>query len=282
MATYSLLNDIIFKIVFGSEANRPLLRALLNALLELSGPDRIVDVTIINPGIDKEYLVEKGAVLDVRAKDDRGRQYNVEVQLTPQPEYVARALLYLARLYVGQLEKGDPYSKLRRTIGISLTDFVLFPDEPDLHSRYRFHDATHGLELSDILEIHFIELPKFLGDEPKCLGTPFEIWLHVLKYGPFYEDDSVSVPAELQQEEGIEMALDAMRRASASQEVREMIEFRRKAEHDEASRLEHARNEGLEEGARRTLIATARRMREDGFDDETIHRVTGLSPDAYG
>jgi len=211
---------------------------------------------------------------------------------------VARALLYLARLYVGQLEKGDPYSKLRRTIGISLTDFVLFPDEPDLHSRYRFHDATHGLELSDILEIHFIELPKFLGDAPKCLGTPFEIWLHVLKYGPFYEDDSVSVPAELQQEEGIEMALDAMRRASASQEVREMIEFRRKAEHDEASRLEHARNEGLEkgreeglekglekgreEGARRTLIATARRMREDGLDDETIHRVTGLSPDEYG
>ena len=34
--TYSLLDDIIFKIVFGSEANRPLLRALLNALLELS------------------------------------------------------------------------------------------------------------------------------------------------------------------------------------------------------------------------------------------------------
>ena len=82
------------------------------------------------------------------------------------------------------------------------------------------------------------------------------------------------------------MALDEMRRASASQEVREMIEFRRKAEHDEASRLERARNEGLEkgreEGARRTLIATARRMREDGLDDETIHRVTGLSPDEYG
>jgi len=37
------------------------------------------------------------------------------------------------------------------------------------------------------------------------------------------------------------MALDEMRRASASQDVREMIEFRRKAEHDEASRLERAR-----------------------------------------
>lgn len=37
------------------------------------------------------------------------------------------------------------------------------------------------------------------------------------------------------------MALKAYRQVSASQEVRELLEFRMKAEHDEATRLSRAR-----------------------------------------
>ena len=42
MSGYSLLNDIIFKIVFGSDSSVPVLRAPLNALLGLQGSARIV------------------------------------------------------------------------------------------------------------------------------------------------------------------------------------------------------------------------------------------------
>ncbi len=42
MSGDSLLNDIIFKIVFGSDSSVPVLRALLNALLGLQGSARIV------------------------------------------------------------------------------------------------------------------------------------------------------------------------------------------------------------------------------------------------
>jgi flagellar biosynthesis/type III secretory pathway protein FliH len=131
------------------------------------------------------------------------------------------------------------------------------------------------------------------------MRTPFEKWLHALKFGEMlYGERGSSIPDELRQEEGIEMALDAMRRASASEEVREMIEFRRKAEHDEATRLEQARNEGVDQGVkkgveqgmkegmeqgtakgrREALIATARKMREAGMDEETIRTITGLAP----
>lgn len=303
MAGYSLLNDIIFKIVFGTDENRPLLRALLNALLGLTGPDRISDLTILNPSIDKEYLTQKDAILDVKARDTLGRRYNIEVQLASQPAYVARAVFYLARLYTDQLEKGDPYSRLARTIGISLLDFVLIPELEDLHSRYRFYDEAHERELTDILEIHFIELAKFRGDKPRRLATPFEKWLHTLKFGEiFYGEEGTPIPEELREEEGIAMALEAMRQASASEQVREMIEFRRKAEHDEATRLEQARNEGLkqglergleqglerglerglEQGQRDALRSAARKMREAGMDAETIRMITGLGPDDIG
>ncbi|MDP2663797.1 MAG: Rpn family recombination-promoting nuclease/putative transposase [Dehalococcoidia bacterium] len=304
MASYSLINDIIFKIVFGTETNRPLLRALLNALLGLAGEDRITELTILNPLIDKEYMLAKDAVLDVKARDGRGHQYNIEVQLTCERSYVARAIYYLSRLYTSQLDKGEPYSKLSRTIGISLVDFELIPGLEDLHSRYRFYDEVHGRELTDILELHFIELAKFRGDKPRGLRSPFEKWLHVLKFGDvLYGDRESAIPEELREEEGIEMALEAMRNASASEQVREMIEFRRKAEHDEATRLESARLKGLEEGqelgrkagqeegreegreegqelgrkaGQERLKAVARNLRESGMDIETVRRMTGL------
>ncbi|MEW6283242.1 MAG: Rpn family recombination-promoting nuclease/putative transposase [Candidatus Eremiobacterota bacterium] len=152
--------------------------------------------------------------------------------------------------------------------------------------------------MTDILELHFIELPKFRRDKPHELRTPFEKWLHVLKFGELYEEALGPIPEALTQEEGIEMALDSMRKACASDEVREMVEMRMKALRDEATRLEYALEEGLkkgieqgikqgiekgiEKGRREALRDTARRMREAGLSLETITRVTGLGPEDLG
>lgn len=125
------------------------------------------------------------------------------------------------------------------------------------------------------------------------MRTAFEKWLHVLKFSEVYGDRDSEIPRSLKDEEGIEMAVRAMRDANASDKVREMIEFRSKAEHDEATRLESARLDGLEEGMeegmekglekglekgqREALKATARKMREAGLDAEMIQRITGLT-----
>ena len=69
MTSTSLMNDILFKIVFGTAKNEPVLRALLNAILGLTGQDRIVWLEITNPHIDKEYLRERGAILHVKTRD---------------------------------------------------------------------------------------------------------------------------------------------------------------------------------------------------------------------
>lgn len=294
-----LLNDIIFKVVFGSSTSQPTLRALLNALLGLTGPERIVDLEILNPNLDKEYLLDKGVVLDVRARDGGRRLYNIEVQVAGHPAYAERAVYYLARLFSSQLERGEAYSRIARTIGISLCDFALFPELQDLHSTYRLYDRQHERELTDILEIHFIELAKFRRDKPHELRTPFEKWLHVLKFGGLYETGRGAVPEALKQEEGIEMALEGMRRARASEEVRELIEARRKAEHDYATRMEQAMEEGLarglargrelgleqgrelglEQGREAALRETARRLLAAGVDRSTVAETTGLPPE---
>ena len=68
------------------------------------------------------------------------------------------------------------------------------------------------------------------------------------------------------------MAVKEMRRAYASSEVRELMEARRKAEHDEASRLAHAHSAGKLEGK----LEDARQMLAAGISRETVLQVTGL------
>ena len=78
------------------------------------------------------------------------------------------------------------------------------------------------------------------------------------------------------------MALESMRKAQASDEVRELIEMRLKAQHDEATRLYYARQEGrqegLQEGRREMQVQTARQMLEAGLDWDSITRFTGIAP----
>ncbi len=244
-----LLNDILFKIVFGSRDSEPVLRALLNALLNRVDSETIVALEILNPGFDKEYLAEKGAILDVKARDQGGRQFNIEVQLNPGlGDYAARSIFYTAKFFCEQLERGQPYESLKKTVSLSLLDFNLFPERDQLHSIYRLWEPNLGVPLLDLLELHYIELRKFTPSKPQELRTRFERWLYFLKFADLYNVDDPSLPTTLAQEEGIPMAIDSMRKAYARDEVREMIEAREKAERDEISRLHHARQEGLHEG----------------------------------
>ncbi len=58
--------------------------------------------------------------------------------------------------------------------------------------------------------------------------------MHILKFGEIYADDIDNLPDELKQEEEIVMALQEMVRASNDEMVRQILEMRSKARHEEA------------------------------------------------
>ncbi len=86
--------------------------------------------------------------------------------------------------------------------------------------------------LSDVLELHYVELRKFKPSKPSELRTRFERWLYFLKFADLFGPEDQTLPENLAQEKGIAMALESMRRAYAKDPVREMIEAREKAEAD--------------------------------------------------
>lgn len=269
----SLRNDIIFKYVFGHEKNEKILRSLLNAILGLEGDQRIAEITLLCPANLKEYLQDKFSTLDVKARDNTGKRYNIEMQVRTESSYIARAIFYHDRLYTSQLQESERFRDIRKTISISIVNFVLLPDEEDLHNIYRYVNIESGQELTDLKEMHFIELSKYDREKSRMEMTRFEKWLYALKFGELHRDEPDTLPAPLKAEEEIVMAMNEMKRASSDPIVRELMEAREKAVHDEAERLAEAEEKGMEKGKKED----ARKMKEKGFDIDTISEITGLS-----
>lgn len=268
-SSINLRNDVIFKAIFGYEKNEKLLISLLNAILDLTGDKKIVSLTFLNAFNIKEYLKDKLTILDVKAVDGTGVRFDVEMQVAPDKSYLQRIMYYLDRLFTEQLKEGVPYEKLCKAISISILDFIFFEEEGDLHNIYRFLNIKSKRELTDLKELQFIELPKFKKDKPKRNMSKFEKWLLALKFGEIYANDMENLPEELKEEEEIVMALHELVRASNDDMIREILEMRSKARHDEASRLYQAEMKGKEDVAKNLL--------EMDMPIEKIAKATGIS-----
>src|SRR5689334_9834522 len=99
--------DYAFKRLFGRDANRPLLIDVLNCVLAPPPGHAIQDLELLNPFNPKDTPDDKLSILDIKARDQAGRHFNVEMQIVPFPDYDKRVLYYWARLYQGQLHEGQ-------------------------------------------------------------------------------------------------------------------------------------------------------------------------------
>ncbi|NUM34282.1 MAG: Rpn family recombination-promoting nuclease/putative transposase, partial [Candidatus Brocadiae bacterium] len=131
MCTVNPKVDIIFRKLFGSEENKDILLSLVNAVVQWETP--IQEIIIKNPYNFQDYIRSKASIVDIKGVDEKGRWYDIELQVGEQGFYGRRALFYLCKLFASQLESGDTYSKLMPTIGIHFLDFDYFPNE----KRYR-------------------------------------------------------------------------------------------------------------------------------------------------
>jgi predicted transposase/invertase (TIGR01784 family) len=98
---------------------------------------------------------------DIRARDSAGRWLNIEMQVSVSPGLLQRLVYYACTMYVGQLEPGQSYTDLRSAISICLLNKKLFRDDAIPHHRFRLADPEHGMEVSDAIEVHTLELTKY-------------------------------------------------------------------------------------------------------------------------
>ncbi|NDD29118.1 MAG: Rpn family recombination-promoting nuclease/putative transposase [Proteobacteria bacterium] len=156
-----------------------------------------------------------------------------------------------------------------------------FPTRKSLHSVYLLRERDHGDVLTDDLQIHFFELPKFKKHDVRELATPADHWLHMLRFAQEYIRGGMRLPEKLSTEEGVAMAFDKMQRAQSDEEVRAWMFSREKFTRDVATSLANAREDGLQQGRQQGSLEgrreTARRLLAEGFEVAVVARSTQLT-----
>ena len=236
--------DYAFKHVFGRESTRPILIDVLDSVLNAAPGHRIQEVELLNPFNPKEALDDKLSILDIKARDQSGRQFNVEMQMFAEDSYPKRILYYATKLHHQQLHAGEEYAELKPTISISFVDSTIYPGTTDYHLRFRVLEATHHFSLCDDIEFHILELPKFAKTHEQ-LGDNLDIWLYFLRHAE--KMDTEAIPEVLQQPLVLR-ALEELKMLAQSDIERERYEARRKAQLDYNSGMKEAHRKGHMEG----------------------------------
>ena len=265
--------DFVFKKIFGSEKHPGVLISFLNAVLKPK--NNITDVEIKNTDIDKSYIEDKFSRLDVKAVTSKNEIINIEIQLKNEYNMIQRSLYYWSKLYEEQLEEGDRYDKLCRTVCINILDFKYLKNDR-FHNGYRLKEIETNEELTDLEEIHFIEIPKLKKiNSEKDIVDVLEGWVEFLR------DPESEVVRKLEMtNKEIREAKDELYRLSMDEKERALYFIREKSIRDEISALANAEEKGMErankKGERNKAIEIAKSLL-DVLDIETISIKTGLS-----
>ena len=238
--------DFVFKKIFGSEENKSVLISFLNATLKPK--KEIVSVDLKNTDIEKEYLKDKFSRLDVKATTSNKETINIEIQLKNEYDMIQRSLYYWSKIYEEQIQEGDSYSNLNRTVCINILNYNYLKNDR-FHNIYRLKEIETNEELTDIEEIHFIEIPKLrelnLNDEADML----EVWIEFLRD----PESEVIRNIEMSNEE-VRKAKDKLYKLSQSKEDRELYFLREKSIRDEISALYDAEQKGMEKVKKDTIL----------------------------
>jgi predicted transposase/invertase (TIGR01784 family) len=236
--------DYAFKRLFGSEGNVALLVHLLNAVLQPPPGEEVVHLKLLNPFNEKETLGDKLSVVDVKAHDQRDRQFTIEMQMLAQWFFPDRGLYYWAKLHQQQMQEADDYRALAPTISVFFLNGALFPSLPGHHHTFRLWDETHQATFSAQLAIHLLELPRF--DLPaEQLASPLDVWCYFLRHGEQLDTGSLPPPLNIPP---IHQALEVLNVFTQDDHERERYEARLKMRRDAYTALADALDQGIEKG----------------------------------
>ncbi len=152
--------DFVFKLIFGDPKNKDILIPFLRDVAGIAEED-FEEIEYMNSELLKDFQEERKGILDVRVKNRYGEQINIEIQVVHTKFMTERSLFYLSKMFTSNIKVGDSYTKLRKCIAINIVDFKCIAQDK-LYSCYRFKDRDTGHELTDKMEIYFLELPKTL------------------------------------------------------------------------------------------------------------------------
>jgi len=261
-------SDIIFRLFYADERNEEFLISLLKSMLRLPEDD-YSEIEIADPHLLREFEGDKLAIIDVKLYTKTRKVIHIEIQLKVTPELKNRIILYESKLITEQIGSGDDYALIKKVISIIITDEPLIPISPRYHHRFTFYDSEAGVEFSDLIELHTLELNKLPEDAD---GTKLYDWAKFIAAESEEELDKV---AERNQE--VSKAVVKFRELTADERTRDMYERREKARKDQAMWKRHERKQTQFEIARNMIADSEPVDKIMKYTYLTLEEIEGLS-----
>lgn len=261
-------NDVIFHCLFGQVGSEVITKTFIEKVLKRD--IGVIDLDL-NLNLQREYYDSKLGILDVRAKTPEGVNYNIEMQNTASAKLPERLLSYWSRLYTGDLKRGKDYDTLAKTIAIIIVNDYIdrFKIMKKYHTKWNIREEDYkDMILADDLEIHIIELPKYV----KMKEKEENIWLDFL-----LEPEGKEVLEAMKGSKEIKEARTKWKKITADEIIRDRALRLEIAELDRNTDLKYARKEGIEEGEKNKSREIIRKMREKKLTDKEIMNLTGLT-----
>lgn len=254
MSRIRLTDDWVFRYVFGSgteESNKALI-SLLNAVLDRAD-NPITEVVIKNPATLDEFMYSHEVVMDIRAIAGN-EQFDIEMQVDHLANYRNRAIFNAGKLVNTSLEKGKDYGKMKKSIVISFIDKIIFHEFDYFHSVFWYKEGSSNMVLSDIVELHFIELGKLDFTKSPEDMTLLEIFSAFLKIAGNPEMDEYVRRLSESNQEVIRMTADVYSKVTADERAQAIADSRDIYEHDLATRFAEAEERGRMDGEIKTIL----------------------------
>ena len=298
----TLTNDYAFKRLLGSEENKPLLQDLLECILDLT-PQQVLDLEFMDKELTKEEFGDKTGILDVKLKLTDGTVIDIEIQASWNASFVKRTLFYWAKMYTADFKAGESYDKLHRCIAINIiADGFRLNDA--IHSEYLLQEKTAHTVLTDVLEVHFLDLQaaKTAKEKGKATGKQGQLinWLRFIGATDRKERAMIATMSPV-----LQMLNEKIDVLTLSPTERKLYESRMKLKSDIttisetqfSAGVERGKSLGLAEGkslglaegkslgraegevrgSRQKALETARNLLVIGLSVENIAKATGLT-----
>lgn len=202
---------------------------------------------------------------------------------------VNRSIYYWSKIYSDQILKGMPYASLKPTIVINILNFNLISKTELFHTTYHLYEDEEKFRIDDVMELHFIEIPKLLTHWKEDRLDPWNDvlvrWLLLLgmvdqREQTYYVEIYKELEAIAMKDEHLQDAFASWSEISVEPEGLLAYRARLKEVLDEESFLKEAelREEAArEEGIQKNKEDNARNFLAMGVEVEAVAQGTGLS-----
>ena len=202
-------NDLTFKRIFADHPH--LLVDFLNAVMPFEEDRFIVTLEYLPGEMPPQRRKDKFSIVDVRCKDNFGRQFIVEMQMFWDKGFYNRLIFNAGKAYMRQLAIGEKYHLLQPVYTLALVNenFDLKTDK--FYHHFQIVNRENTDEIMPGLEFVMIELtdkfnPEIYAEQGRSTVTDRKLMILWLRFMKEVNENLRKLPDEMSQNEHISEA----------------------------------------------------------------------------